>query len=234
MSVTKNDPSSRLRPSHRGPHPGIVAIVHVFLFMTSLVLLGALTGGEGFPMPFASLAKSQQALQKFADVIRLNAFLQFGAAIPLGIFTAAVTSRLSFIGINVTGVSIALFGGITASLLMTISGICGWILSQPGVANDMSIMHAIQLFGFSTGGVAHIAALGLLMAGVSVPCLFGKLIPKWIAWLGIILAGIAELSAFSLIFYPATFLLPIARFGSYAWMIGTGFNLTKTKPEQLF
>jgi hypothetical protein len=229
MSTGKKFFSNKLSDIHRGPHPGILAMVHVLLFMASLVLLGALTNGKGFPMPFASLEKSREALQKFADAIRLNAFLQFGAAIPLGIFTAAVTSRLSFLGVNVTGVRIALFGGFTASLLMTISSLCGWVLSQPGVADSTNIMHAIQLLGFSTGGVAHITALGLLMAGVSVPCLVNKYTPKWIAWLGIILAAVAELSTFSLVFQPATFLLPIARFGAYIWMIGTGFTLTKNK-----
>jgi hypothetical protein len=230
MLLTKNDFSNPQSATHRGPHPGMLAVVHVVLFMTSIVLLGVVTNGQGFPTPFESLEKSQETLQKFASVISLNAFLQFGAAIPLGIFTAAVTSRLSFLGVNVTGVTIALFGGISASLLMIISGLCAWILSQAGVANDINVMHAIQLFGFSTGGVAHVVVLGLLRAGVSVPCLFGKLTPKWIAWLGIILAVVAELSSFSLIFYPATFLLPIAHFGSYIWLISTGFTLTKTKP----
>ena len=229
MPVTKTGFSSQPGDRHRGPHPGIVAVVHVLLFMTSLVLLGALTKGEGFSTPFGPMEKSQEALQKFAYVTRLNALLQFGAAIPLGIFTAAVTSRLNFLGVKVTGVSIALFGGITASILMMISGICGWVLSQPGIADDRYVMHAIRLMGFATGGVGVVAAMGLLMAGISISCLFGKYTPKWIAWLGIILAATAELSTFSLIFQPLTYLLPIARFGSYIWMVGAGFTLSKNK-----
>jgi hypothetical protein len=75
MLVTKKNFSSQLSTRHRGPHPGIVAVVHVILFMTGIVLPGVLTNGEGFPMPFASLEKSQQALQKFSDVTRLNALL---------------------------------------------------------------------------------------------------------------------------------------------------------------
>jgi hypothetical protein len=70
------------------------------------------------------------------------------------------------------------------------------------------------------------------MAGISVPCLFGKYTSKWVAWLGLILAVIAELSTFGLIFEPAMFLLPIARFGSFIWMIGTGLTLIKNQvPE---
>jgi hypothetical protein len=217
---------------YRGPNPGIIAIIYVILFIASLVSFAILSHGSGFPMPFGSLEKSQHIYQQFPDAIRLNALLQFGAAIPLGLFTAAVTSRLNFIGVPVTGASIALFGGIAASLLITISSLCSWVLSQPGIVNDLGLMHAVQLFGFASGGVAHVAALGLLMAGISVPCLYGKYTPKWVAWLGLILAGMAELSTLSLIVGQLTYLLPVVRFGSYIWLIGTGFTLIKQRPEQ--
>jgi hypothetical protein len=217
---------------HRGPHPGIIALIYVILFIASLASFAILTHGSGFPMPFGPLAKAQHIYQQFPDAIRVNALLQFGAAIPLGLFTASATSRLNFLGVNATGISIALFGGITASLLITVSSLCSWILSQPGIVNDLSVMHAVQLFGFASGGVAHVVALGLLMAGISVPGLLGKLIPKWVAWLGLILAGIAELSTLSLVINQFTYLLPIVRFGSYIWLIGTGFTLIKKRPEQ--
>jgi hypothetical protein len=214
---------------HRGPNPGILAIIHVSLFLSSLLLLGILSKGAGFPNPFKPLQESQQQMRAFADIIRYTALLQFGAAIPLGLFTAAVTSRLSYLGVNVTGVSIALFGGITASAMMIISSLCSWILVQPGVVDDVSTMHAVQLFGFATGGVAHVVVLGLLMAGISVPCLLGNYTPKWVAWMGLILAGIAEVSTLSLIVPPLMLLLPIARFGSYIWLIAVGFSLAKHK-----
>lgn len=206
---------------HRGPNPGIIAIIHVALFITSLVFLGISTNGKAFNGAYNSVS----------DVQRINAFLQFGSAITLGIFTAAVTSRLHFLGVKVTGVSIALFGGIAASVFMMISSLCAWILVQPDISGDANIVHLVKHFGFTSGGVAHIVALGLLMAGISVPCLFGKYTPKWIAVLGIILAACAELSTFSLLFYPANFFLPIARFGSYVWLIATGFTLVKNNQQ---
>ncbi|AYB32070.1 hypothetical protein [Chryseolinea soli] len=218
---------------HRGPHPGIIAIIYVCLFIVSLILFGILSQGSGFPRPFASPEQAQQIFRQFPDAIRFNALFQFGAAIPLGLFTAAVTSRLRFLGVTATGVNIAQFGGIAASLLITFSSLCSWLLSQPGVANDLPVMHALQLFGFATGGVAHITALGLLLAGISVPCLLGGYTPKWVAWLGLILAGIAELSTLSLVIEQAGYLLPVVRFGAYIWMISTGFTLAKNKPESI-
>ena len=199
---------------HRGPNPGAVAIVHVSLFLASLIM-------------YAIASKSNAV--SLQSVHSVQAFLQFGSAIPLAIFTAAVTSRLHFLGVNVTGVNIALFGGIAASVFMMISSLCTWMLVQTDISNDANIRHLVIHFGFTTGGVAHVATLGLLMAGISVPCLFGKYTPKWIAVLGLVLAVFAELSAFSLLFYAANFLLPIARFGSCVWLIATGFTLKKNK-----
>jgi len=222
---TVNNPYS----VHRGPHPGAVALVYVILFVASLLSVGITTKGEGFPNPYGDIQHAQTALLQYINIIRISAFLQFCAAIPLGIFTAAVTSRLRFLGVNVTGISIALFGGIAASVFMTISSLSGWILTQPGVAADINIMHTLQFFGFTTGGVAFTVATGLLMAGISVPCLFGNYTPKWIAIFGLVLAALAEISSFSLLFYPANYLLPVARFGSYIWMIATGFTLAKNK-----
>lgn len=216
---------------HRGPHPGVVAIIYTLLFAVALASFSILSHGAEFPRPFGRpLASVQYIFLHFPDAVRVNALLQFGAAIPLGIFTAAVTSRLSFLGVNVTGVSIALFGGIAASVFFAVSGICGWVLSQPGIANDLNVMHAMQLLGFGCGGFAFTASLGLLMAGISVPCLFGNYTPKWVAWLGLILAAIAELSTLGLIIPQAAYLLPLVRFPSFIWMIWTGFTLTKNRP----
>jgi hypothetical protein len=189
---------------HHGPHPGILAIIYTLLFILGLVSYSV-------------------------DAVRFNALFQFGAAIPLGLFTAAVTSRLSFLGVNATGVSIALYGGIAASILLILSGIVTWVLSQPGIAGDLPMMHALRLLGFGCGGVAYIVTFGLLMAGISVPCLFGGYTPRWLAWMGVILAGLAALSTLSMVIPQLSLLLPIVRFPGCIWMIGTGFTMRKDR-----
>jgi hypothetical protein len=210
---------------HRGPHPGILAIIYLSLFAASLISFGILSHGAQFPRPFGSLEPAQQIFLNFPDAIRVNAFFQFACAIPLGLFTAAVTSRLTFLGVNATGISIAFFGGMAASVFFMLSGLCGWVLAQPGIANDLHLMNAIQILAFGSGGIGFTVTLGLLMAGVSVPCLLGHYTPKWLAWLGLILAGIAELSTLAFIIPQASWLLPMVRFPSFVWMIGIGFTL---------
>jgi hypothetical protein len=61
--------------------------------------------------------------------------------------------------------------------------------------------------------------LGLLVAGIAVPAAIGRLVPRsiWIA--GLAFAAVAELSTIALLSKPAAVLLPIARFGSLAWLV---------------
>jgi hypothetical protein len=228
MSITTTPSEKQGKPIHYGPPTGILALVYVSLFIASLVVANVMTNGAAFPRPFGDPVIAQQYYFQFADIVRLDGFLQFAAAIPLGIFTSAVTSRLQFLGVKATGVNIAMFGGIFASLMMALSGLSGWVLSQPGISHDLSTMLAVQLFGFVTGGIGHIAGLGLLLAGVSVPSLFGHYIPRWLAWMGLVIAGVAELSTLGLVFTQIYILLPLARFSSFLWLIAMGFMMIKS------
>jgi hypothetical protein len=80
---------------------------------------------------------------------------------------------------------------------------------------------------FAAGGPGHMAMLGLLLAGVSVPAAFAHLMPRWLIWLRLIAAVIAELATLSLIVPVLEILLPLARFLALLWMIGTGFTMPR-------
>src|SRR6267378_3411328 len=80
--------------NHRGPHPGVLAIVYTLLFNAGLYQV------------------ITTYFQTYPKTVLICAFLQFGAAIPLGIFTATMVSRLQFLGVRAAGAYIALFGGL--------------------------------------------------------------------------------------------------------------------------
>jgi hypothetical protein len=229
MTGTINNTQAGGVTSHRGPSLGALGVVFVSLFAASLVVPGVMTGGAHFPTPYEPVALAQDYFSRYAGVIRIAAFLQFGAAIPLGIFTATVTSRLKFLGMRAAGADIALFGGLVASIFLALSALTGWVISQPGMAIEAGALRALQLFGFATGGPGHVVTLGLLLAGVSVPSAFAKLIPRWLVWLGLIVAAICELSALSLVFPMAGILLPLGRFPAFIWLIGAGFTMPRSK-----
>jgi hypothetical protein len=190
-----------------------------------------MTRGGHFPSPFIDPGLAQAFFGRNGTAVAISAFLQFGAAFPLGIFTATVVSRLQFLGVNVAGVFIALLGGFAASLLAAISALLQWVLAQPGIAAHADVTRVLHLLAFVTGGVGFVAPFGLLLAGVSVIAWFTKTLPRWLVWLGLVIAGMAELSSLSLVFTPAAYLLPAARFVGLVWMIATGFLLPRSRAE---
>jgi len=224
-------PEHAAEARHRGPNLGALSVVYTGLFLASLAITAVMTKGEHFPSPFVSPEVAQAFFATNANVVRLSAFLQFGAAIPLGIFAATAASRLRFLGVNVAGVFIALFGGIAASLFAAASALFQWVLAQPGIPSHVEITRILHLLSFATGGVGYTVPFGLLVAGVSVIAWFMKLLPSWLAWLGLVIAGVAELSSLSRVFTPLAYLLPAARFPGFVWMIAAGYLLPRSRVE---
>src|SRR5262249_38737253 len=108
---------------HRSPPLGALSIVFVTLFMASMLAVGVMTGGARFPRPSEPVELARDYFTQHADAVRIAAFLQFGSAIPLGLYTAVITSRLRFLGMTVAGVDIALFGGFASSLFLALSAL---------------------------------------------------------------------------------------------------------------
>ena len=96
---------------HAGPPPGFVAIAYSLLFLAGLYPVSPFAGKPAFPNPGQSLNAMVAFFQAHPFAVLFCAALQFGAAIPLGIFTATVVSRLRFLGVRAAGTYIALFGG---------------------------------------------------------------------------------------------------------------------------
>lgn len=216
---------------HRGPHLGAVSIVYTSLFLASLVITGIMTRGGHIPSPFQAADQSQAFFSQNPDAIRIGAFLQFGAAIPLGVFTATAVSRLQFLGMNVAGVFISLFGGFAASVFVAISAALQWILSQPSVALNTAAARILHLASFISGGPGVVVPLGLLVAGISVISAFTRFLPRWLVVLGFVVALAAELSSLSLVSTAFIYLLPVARFLGFVWIIATGFLLPASRAE---
>ena len=223
--TTTNIPNNK----HAGPNPGIVAIVYTLLFNAGLYFVISFTGGPHFPGPWESSETIAAYFQGHSTAVLACAFLQFGAAIPLGIFTATMVSRLQFLGVRVAGANIACFGGLMTAFDMAASALVLWVMAYPGIAHDAAVLRALYYLTFALGGVGFSVPLGLLMAGICVPAAFFKVLPKWLVVFGVVLAVIGELSALSLVIPNALFLIPLTRFPAFIWLIGAGFALPKTR-----
>jgi hypothetical protein len=230
--TTAQTEGNREGQKHRDPSLLAVAIVFTFLFIGSLVAVAAMTNGAHFPSPFDSLATASAFLSGHANAVRWSAFLQFGAAIPLAIFTAVSTSRLRFLGVQAAGPTIALVGGSLASAMTALSALVQWVLAQPEVAASGGMMHGFHLLAFATGGPGYVVPFGILVAGVSVSAGLPRHVPRWVMWFGLAIAAIAELSSLTIAIPTAVYLLPAARFLGFVWLIAVGATLPTTRRRE--
>jgi len=210
---------------HRGPHPGVVAIIYMLLFNAGLYQVISFSGGPHFPGPWESSDTIATYFQGHPKAVMICAFLQFGAAIPLGIFTATMVSRFRFLGVRAAGSSIALFGGLMTAFNMALTSLILWVMAYPGIAQEVGVLRALYYLGFAIGGVGFSVPMGLLIAGLSVPAAIMKLLPKWLIVSGFALGIIGELSAFNLVIPQVLFLIPLTRFPGFVWLIAAGFAL---------
>lgn len=212
-----------------GPNPGILAAVSLGLTLGGLISSAILTGGQTFISPFSPAERVADFYHSNPDAVRLASLFQFGSAVPLGIFAATVYARQLRLGVRVPGPAIGFYGGITASVFLMFSALLGWVLSRPEITTDMTLTHALSFLAFITGGVAYVVGLGLLVAGIAVPALILRLVPRGLAWTGLVIAALSELSFLSLAIEPLQVLLPLGRFGGLLWLIAVGFLLPQNR-----
>ena len=219
-------PVTQAPGSHRGPPLGVLAIVFTVLFNAGLwFVISFSTGAPHFPGPWESAETIGAYFRDQPHAVLLCAFLQFGSAIPLGLFTATVVSRLRFLGARVAGVHIALFGGLMTTFNLALSALVMWVMAYPGIAQDTAVVRALYYLTFAVGGVGYSVPLGLLIAGVSVPSGFMKFLPRWLVVFGLAIGLCGELSWLSLVFPQAIYLIPLTRFPGFIWLILAGFML---------
>jgi hypothetical protein len=224
--------ASRRREAQGGPPLGVLAVVSAALFAGGLAV-SVIMAGKAFPSPFAPAADIEAYFLAHPDAVRVSAFSQLGTAIPLAIYAATVSARLHNLGIRAPGATIAQVGGVLAAAFLGVSAMTAWALAQPGVTASPAVVRALQDVGFAAGGPGHVAGLGLLIAGVAVPGLLGRLIPRWLAIAGLAVAAVSELSTLTLLVSGADVLLPAGRFAGYAWLIAAGFLLPRTRALRL-
>jgi hypothetical protein len=222
---TAGGPSRARARRHAGPPLGVVASVFVALFLIGLYFVSMFAGSPVFPGPWEPPATIVSYFRTRPSAVLLCAFFQFGSAVPLGIFTASVVSRLRFLGVSAAGPSIALLGGFAASFNIAAAALVLWVMAYPGIAQDATVVRALYYLSYAFGGPGFSVPFGLLLAGISVPAGLMGLLPRRLVASGLVLAVIGELSWLTLIAPQGLFLIPLTRFPGFIWLIATGFAL---------
>lgn len=214
---------------HAGPHLALLAILYTLLFNAGLYPVTAMAGKPYWPGPWELPSVIVPYFQTHHTQVLTCVFLQFGAIICLGLFTVTAVSQLRFLGIRSAGPWIALFGGLLTVFDGVAAGFTTWTMIHPAVAQTPSVLLGLYYLSYAFGGPGFSIPMGLLMAGISVPAAFHKLLPRWIVILGLALALAGELSWFHLIIPGLLFLVPLTRFPGFIWLIAVGLTLPRIR-----
>ncbi len=198
--------------------------------LLAIICLGLLFGGLGAgvalggvpPLPYGPVDTVWRYISSQPAAVQVIAVAVFGSSVPLAIYAATASARLRQLGVTAPGATIALAGGILAAGALASTGLLGWTLSRPEVGADVALVRALYYLAFLAGGPAHIVALGLLVAGIAVPGLIVGLLPRPLAWLGLAIAALAELTTLVLIWPVLGVILPVARVSALLWLLVSG------------
>lgn len=205
---------------HAGPNLLVLTIVYA-----GLLIAGGSRLSAAFAIPHNSAENAVAYIAKYGWTIQLGSFFELLSAIPLGLFVATVVSRLRFLGVSAAGESIAFLGGVGATVMLILSALANWSLARPGVAEASGAVQALRSISFASAGPAFVILLGFFVAGVSLTCGCYKLMPRWLMWLGIVIAIACELATVTVLNFKAGYFIPGGRFISILWMIGVSLKL---------
>jgi hypothetical protein len=203
--------------------------------LVSLACLGLLFGGLAIgvalggvmPLPYGPVGPVQAYVRAQPVAVRVIATATFGSSVPLAIYAATVGARLRQLGAPASAAAIALTGGVLAAGSLGLTGLLGWTLSRPEVSADTALVRALYYLVFLVGGPGHMAALGLLVVGMAVPSVALRLTPRAVAWSGVVIGALAELTTLVLVWPRLGVLLPIARVAALVWLVVAGALLPR-------
>jgi len=220
--------ASRARPKSRrqgGTPPLVPALVYGALLVATVALLA------GAPHAGSPAASTLSWARAHTGTLHAAALLVFGAAVPLAIWTATVYRRLRTLGVTAPGAVIGLSGGLLASASLALSGLVTWTLAETAPSVSPALAQVLTDLSFAAGAAGFVVPLALLLAGVAVPSLILRLIPRPLAWAGLVVAAVGAVSTFTLIAPALDATLPIARFGGLAWIIAVSLLLPASRHQ---
>lgn len=215
------DTGTRVTSTRSGgpPLPVPITAYAVLAIAAALTYVGARPGS----LPAAGLA----ALAANPLLAQVSAVLLIGSSVPLAVWTATVTHRLESLGAQVAGPRIGLVGGVLAAAALALSGTVGWVGAGAAQFGDATLVSALLSLAFALGGVGFALGSALLIAGVAIPALVLRLLPRPLAVTGVVIAVCGAVALLGLLVPAVQFLLPVVRFGGLLWLVAVSVVLPR-------
>ena len=195
-----------------------------------LACLGLLVGGVAIgvalgglmPLPYGPGTAVAAYVRAEPVAVQVIATAVFASSVPLAIYAATISARLRQFGATAPAAATALTAGILAAGALGLTALLGWTLSRPEIGADAALARALYFLVFLIGGPGHITALGLLVACIAAPGRTLELMPRPLAWTGLTIAALAELTTLVLVWPELGVVLPIARISALLWLVAAG------------
>ncbi|GAA1933411.1 DUF4386 domain-containing protein [Kitasatospora viridis] len=225
MSATSATPPTTR--TGRRPQPG----PPLLLPATSLALLTVAytVVNRATPHPDAPASAVLQYAEQHGGTMRLGAFLLLAAAMPVLLLSAVLNQRLRLLGVTGPGAAIALVGGVLAGGALSLSAATAWAGSRLAADSPPALARALANLSFVSGGPVFAAGFGLLAAGISVSALKTGLLPRALAWSGVLVTALGLLGLLALLVGGFGYLLPAVRFGGLVWLLLAAWKLPRTR-----
>jgi len=215
--------TSQPAPPRSGPSLVVPAIVTLATLMVSLVI-GVAFAGSLYANPFADPADIQKYFTDHSTMVRFIAFLQFGSAIGLAVLTAVTWARLRQLTSTISApLAVGTVGGVLAATFLALNSMVQWTVTHPAVTADPALVRALNYLFFGLGGPAHVAALGVLVAGLSTAGKALHIVPRWFVYTGYVIVALCGLSMLTTLSQTAAPFIPIGRFTSLIWLVALAF-----------
>jgi hypothetical protein len=221
MNDSQGDGTGRVATRRQGGPPLVLLSVICLGLLFGGLAIGVVLGGV-MPLPYGPVTPIQAYVRAQPVAVQVIATAVFASSVPLAIYAATASTRLRLLGVTAPGATIALTGGTLASGALGLAGLLGWTLSRPEVSADTALVRAVYLLVFLVGGPGHIVTLGLLVAGMAVPSLILGLTPRLLAWIGLAIGAVSELTTLVLVWPELGVMLPIARVSALLWLVAAG------------
>ena len=205
----------------------------VGLFVASLAVPAILTGGAAYPSPLQPTSAVAEYVSEHTAALVVSGFFLLASSAPLVVYAAAAAAQLRRVGVQAAGPLIGMAGGLLASAALALSGLLQWTLAQADAEAPLGLLAALRDLAFAAGGPWHAVGLGLLVAGVAVPALFYRLLPRWFGIAGVGVAIVCELTTLALLIDWAAYRIPLGRFPALLWLLVAGRLLPATRRQEV-
>ena len=202
-------------------------VLFAAFFIASLVLGGVLAS-TSLPMPGAPAAEVARYYNDSRIAVLIASSLQAVSSVSLIVFVALVAAFVR----RPTGErgvlpQMVLGGGLLAAAFLLLSVCLSVALVPVAAGGNLGLIDTLRELNFLAGGPVHIPLLGLFVGAASIAVLRAKALPRWISWIGISAATLSLLSLTSLLWFPATLLLPLGRLLAFVWSVAVSLVLVR-------